>query len=266
MPDRAAERGRERSRVLRAVPSGPAPGGDAGSGTAELLVAAAEAAAEWSQVPPTTRGRRLARAAADLETHRGLLVSELRRGGLSLSGALAEVEAAVDRLVWWAGWVDKLDLLPAGAPPGLRVERGPGVVLALAPAGHVLLGAVSVAAPVLVLGGACVLLPAAGAAGVAARLVEAAAAGGLPGDVLTLVPAGERRTVLAELGGGVDLVDARGGGGLDEEELRALRTAAARAERPLLPPAAEPPPGPAEGPPPDPAWLFPLRRSGIVHL
>ncbi|PPK97682.1 aldehyde dehydrogenase (NAD+) [Kineococcus xinjiangensis] len=259
------------ARVLRSLPSRPPLGGGARTAPrepAELLAAAAAAAQEWWRLAPVARGRALAALAAEVEGRRGPFVSELRRSGRPLSAALGEVEAAVDRLVWWAGWSDKLDLLPAPVTSrGRVVERSAGVVLTLAPTTHVLLGAVSVLAPVLVAGGACVLVPGPGGTGAALQLADASVVAGIPVGLVT-VPQGSgagRLGVLDRLAPGVDAVDARGGAGLEEGALRALRVAAAEHDRVVLAPLAGEVPGLAEGSAPDPGWLFPLRRSSTVR-
>ena len=77
--------------------------------------------------------------------------------------ARAEVEAAVDRLVHYAGWTDKLTAVLGSANPvsgpyyPTRRPEPTGVVAILAPTGSPLLGLVSVIAPVITSGNACVV-------------------------------------------------------------------------------------------------------------
>ncbi|WP_345714397.1 aldehyde dehydrogenase family protein, partial [Kineococcus glutinatus] len=185
--------------VVRALPSRPSLVGASRAAPqhlGDLLQAAAAGAAAWAGQTPVARGRALVDLAAEVEGRRSSFVTEARRSGLQISGALAEVDAAVDRLVWWAGWADKLDLLPAPVPPpghGRLVERGPGVVLVVAPAARALLGPVSVLAPPLVAGGACLLVPAAAAAQLADLLARAALAAVLPAGLLTVAAGGQER-------------------------------------------------------------------------
>ena len=80
------------------------------------------------------------------------------RGRHAAAAAQGCVDAAIDRLVWYAGWADKIAQVVGNANPvagpffNLSTPEPTGVVAVLAPAGVRLLGLVSVVAPVIVTG------------------------------------------------------------------------------------------------------------------
>src|SRR5438034_6769389 len=73
-----------------------------------------------------------------------------------------EVERTIDRVVWYAGWADKLPQVLGGANPvagpyfNFTVPEPTGVVAVLAPSAPALGGLVSRIAPALVAGNAVV--------------------------------------------------------------------------------------------------------------
>src|SRR5438094_7887592 len=84
--------------------------------------------------------------------------------GLPPAAAYAQVGASVDRLVWYAGWSDKLSQVLGAANPvagpywNISAPEPTGVVALVAPARPTLLGLVSVVAPAIVSGNACVVV------------------------------------------------------------------------------------------------------------
>ncbi|MGC4959823.1 aldehyde dehydrogenase family protein, partial [Actinomadura citrea] len=63
------------------------------------------------------RAQILYRIAEMLEGRRDQFIDELRQAGASKGAAAAEVDAAVDRWVWYAGWADKLTAVTGAANP-----------------------------------------------------------------------------------------------------------------------------------------------------
>ncbi|MGH9124196.1 MAG: aldehyde dehydrogenase family protein, partial [Acidimicrobiales bacterium] len=85
--------------------------------------------------------------------------AELRASeGSTAAKARSYVDAAVDRLVWYAGWADKIAQVLGGANPvsgpyfDFSIPEPTGVVTVIAPQESSLLGLVSVLAPVVVTG------------------------------------------------------------------------------------------------------------------
>jgi acyl-CoA reductase-like NAD-dependent aldehyde dehydrogenase len=111
-----------------------------------------------------------------------------------VSGAKANpaVDAAIDRLVWYAGWADKVSQVVGTANPvagpyfNLSAPEPTGVVAVVAPAGP-LLGLVSVVAPVMVTGNTCVVVASEAHPLTAITLGEVMATSDLPGGVVNVL-------------------------------------------------------------------------------
>jgi len=159
----------------------------------DAVSAARKAQPKWAGATAYNRGQILYRAAEMLEGRRAEFVA-LGAGG-------DEVDAAIDRLVWYAGWSDKLAQVTGAANPvagpyfNLSAPEPTGVVGVVAPAS--LLGLVSVIAPAIVTGNTVVVLasmpgssaPAEspGAPQVAVTLAEVFATSDLPGGVVNIL-------------------------------------------------------------------------------
>jgi acyl-CoA reductase-like NAD-dependent aldehyde dehydrogenase len=110
-----------------------------------------------------------------------------------LTGDEAEVNAAVDRFVWYAGWADKLAQVLGSANPvagpyfNFTVPEPTGVVGVLVPDQPPLLGLVSRLAPVLVGGNAAVVVASEPRPLAAIELAEVFATSDVPGGVVNLL-------------------------------------------------------------------------------
>src|SRR3712207_6006437 len=131
----------------------------------DAVVAARKAFPGWSARTAYNRGQVLYRVAEVLESRRAQFTDEvLRAEGGSRRQAEAAVDASVDRLVWYAGWADKVAQVVGGTNPvaapyfDFSLPEPTGVVAVVAPPASSLLGLVSVVAPVVVMGGTCVVL------------------------------------------------------------------------------------------------------------
>ena len=71
------------------------------------VVSARKAFPNWSSASAYLRGQILYRIAEMLEGRRDQFISELVLQGLSKRRARKEVEASIDRLIYFAGWSDK---------------------------------------------------------------------------------------------------------------------------------------------------------------
>ena len=114
------------------------------------------ATAKWAGMTAYNRGQVLYRVAEMLEARAGELAE--------LCGGRAEVDRAVDRLVWYAGWTDKLAQVLGGANPvagpyfNFTMPEPTGIVGIVAPGEPALLGLVSRLAPVLAGGNVAVVV------------------------------------------------------------------------------------------------------------
>ena len=125
----------------------------------DAVQAARKAFGGWSGRTPYNRGQVVYRIAEVLEGRRAQFVDEVQRSeGVTKRQAEAAVDAAVDRLVWYAGWADKIAQVVGGTNPvaapyfNFSLPEPTGVVGVVAPQGSSLLGLVSVVAPVIVTG------------------------------------------------------------------------------------------------------------------
>ena len=130
----------------------------------DAVVAARKAFAGWSGRTAYNRGQVVYRIAEVLEGRRSQLEAELRVAtGLTPARARGSVEAAIDRLVWYADWADKVAQVTGGANPvagpyfNHSAPEPTGVVAVIAP-DDPLLGLVSVVAPVITTGNTAVVL------------------------------------------------------------------------------------------------------------
>ncbi|GAA3186833.1 aldehyde dehydrogenase family protein [Nonomuraea roseoviolacea subsp. carminata] len=155
----------------------------------DAVVAARKAFPGWSGATAYNRGQILYRVAEMLEGRRAQLAGEL---GLGRAEALASVDAAVDRLVWYAGWSDKIAAVHGTANPvagpyfNLSSPEPTGVVALVAPADP-LLGLVSVVAPVIVTGNTCVVVASEPSPLAAITFAEVLATSDLPGGVVNVL-------------------------------------------------------------------------------
>lgn len=161
----------------------------------DAVVAARSAVAGWAGATGYNRGQVLYRIAELLEGRRAQFIAEIRAAeGGDESAAAAQVDAAIDVWVWYAGWADKY-VQTAGngnAVSGpffnISTPEPTGVVAIIAPQGaQSLLGLVSVLAPALVSGNTVVLIASENAPLGAISLSEVLATSDVPGGVVNIL-------------------------------------------------------------------------------
>ena len=159
----------------------------------DAVVAARKAFGGWSSRTAYNRGQVVYRIAEVLEGRRDQFVAELRAAeGVSGSRANASVDAAIDRLVWYAGWADKITQVVGGANPvagpffNLSTPEPSGVIAVVAPRGP-LLGLVSVVAPLIITGNTAVVIASQDNPLTAITLGEVMATSDLPGGVVNVL-------------------------------------------------------------------------------
>ncbi|MEU7751041.1 aldehyde dehydrogenase family protein [Micromonospora sp. NPDC049101] len=151
----------------------------------DAVVAARAAVKGWAGATAYNRGQILYRAAEMLEGRRAQFVA------LGIPGD--EVDAAVDRWVWYAGWADKLAQVYGGANPvagpyfNISAPEPTGVVAVVAPERPALLGLVSVIAPAIVSGNTVVVAASPSEPLAAVTLAEVLATSDLPGGVVNIL-------------------------------------------------------------------------------
>lgn len=155
--------------------------------------AAAKAGAAWARRTAYNRGQILYRLAEMIEARSAELAEALDLGGQSPTAAMTEVNATVDRLIYYAGWADKYEQVLGNVNPvsgpffNFTVTEPMGVIGLIAPAEVPLLGLVSLIAPVIVSGNAVVALASELQPYPAILLGEMLATSDLPGGVVNLL-------------------------------------------------------------------------------
>ena len=128
------------------------------------VVAARKAQPGWAKASAYLRGQILYRIAEMLEGRREQFIAELVLQGATERAATKEVDASIDRLIYFAGWADKYQQVFSAVNPvssshfNFSVLEPTGVVGILAPEGSSLLGLVSNVAPTIAGGNTCVVL------------------------------------------------------------------------------------------------------------
>jgi acyl-CoA reductase-like NAD-dependent aldehyde dehydrogenase len=159
----------------------------------DAVRAARGALPKWSGMTAYNRGQVLYRVAEMIES-RTVEFAELSSGR-------DEVERAVDRIVWYAGWADKLAQVLGSSNPvagpyfNFTVPEPTGVVALLAPEEPPLLGLVSRVMPALTGGNTVVAVASETHPLAAIELAEALATSDVPGGAVNLLTG--RRAELA---------------------------------------------------------------------
>ncbi|MFE5125020.1 aldehyde dehydrogenase family protein [Streptomyces sp. NPDC056669] len=160
----------------------------------DAVIAARKAFGGWSGATAYNRGQILYRVAEMLEGRRDQFVAEVADGeGLTKAKATAQVDAAIDRWVWYAGWSDKAAQIAGSANPvagpyfNLSSPEPTGVVTLLAPQDSSFLGLVSVIAPAIVTGNTAVVVASEKSPLPALSLAEVLATSDLPGGVVNIL-------------------------------------------------------------------------------
>lgn len=193
----------------------------------DAVRAARQAFPGWAGRTAYNRGQILYRAAEMMEARRADLES--------VCSGRAEVERSIDRMVWYAGWADKLAQVLGSANPvagpyfNFTVPEPTGVVGILAPEAPALAGIVSRVAPAIVGGNSCVVVASETSPLAAIEFSEALATSDLPGGVVNILT-GFTAELAPWLAGHMD-VNAIDVGGADGHTAELERAAAENVKR-----------------------------------
>ena len=128
------------------------------------VVAARKAQGAWSERAAFNRSQILYRIAEMTEGRRDQFIQELIKQGISQKQAIEEIDLAIDRIVYYAGWADKYQQIASSVNPvasshfNFSVLEPMGVVGIIAPADTSLIGLVSLLLPVITGGNTAVLV------------------------------------------------------------------------------------------------------------
>jgi acyl-CoA reductase-like NAD-dependent aldehyde dehydrogenase len=160
----------------------------------DAVRAARSAFAGWSGATAYNRGQVLYRVAEMMEGRAAQFAADVADAeGRTAADARAQVAAAIDRWVWYAGWTDKVAQVAGASNPvagpyfNFSLPEPTGVVAVVAPAGSSLLGLVSVVAPVIATGNTVVVATSPDRPLPAVTLGEVLATSDLPAGVVNLL-------------------------------------------------------------------------------
>jgi acyl-CoA reductase-like NAD-dependent aldehyde dehydrogenase len=182
----------------------------------DAVRAARDGYGKWSTMTAYNRGQVLYRVAEMMESRRDEFAA--------LSSGKKEVDRAIDRVVWYAGWADKLPQVLGGANPvagpyfNFTVPEPTGVVGVLSPDEPALAGLISRIAPVLVGGNAVVALASETHPLAAIELAEVLANSDVPGGAVNILT-GYRDELGPWLAGHMDVnaIDVTGADGISAD-------------------------------------------------
>jgi acyl-CoA reductase-like NAD-dependent aldehyde dehydrogenase len=182
----------------------------------DAVRAARDGYGKWSSMTAYNRGQILYRVAEMMEARRDEFAA--------LSSGKKEVDRAIDRVVWYAGWADKLPQVLGGSNPvagpyfNFTVPEPTGVVGVLAPDEPPLAGLISRIAPVLVGGNAVVAVVSETHPLAAIELAEVLATSDVPSGAVNILT-GYREELAPWLAGHMDVnaIDVTGADGLSAD-------------------------------------------------
>ena len=177
----------------------------------DAVVAARAAVDGWSKATAYNRGQILYRVAEMLQCRAAELTTEIARStNASPAKAKREVTAAIDRLVYYAGWADKYQQVFGSVNPvatshfNFSTPEPTGVVVVLAPDEPSLLGLVSLMAPVILSGNAAIVSASDRYPLPAATFAEILATSDLPGGVVNILT-GKRAELVSHIASHLDV-------------------------------------------------------------
>lgn len=198
----------------------------------DAVVAARAAFNGWSHATAFNRGQVIYRIAEVMESRRAQLVADVVAcEGLTPKRAENAVDASIDRVVWYAGWADKLPTVlgnaNAVAAPyfNFSIPEPTGVIAVCAPQESALLGLVSTVIPVIVSGNTVVVVTSTERPLPAVTWAECLATSDVPAGVVNILT-GDHSEIAPWLAGHLD-VDGIDLSGVTSAELATTLEAAA---------------------------------------
>jgi acyl-CoA reductase-like NAD-dependent aldehyde dehydrogenase len=189
--------------------------------------AARKAFGGWSERAAFNRGQILYRIAEMLEGRRSQFIEELLLQGSTKKAAEEEVNLAIDRIVYYAGWCDKYQAIVSSVNPvasshfNFSVAEPMGVVGIVAPENTSLIGLVSLVLPAICGGNTVVVLAAEHLPLCAVTFAEVLNSSDVPGGVINILT-GSNKEMNPTLSTHMD-VNALVYGGNDTQALKELQ-------------------------------------------
>lgn len=176
----------------------------------EAVVVARAAQSAWAKRAAYNRSQILYRIAEMLEGRRAQFVDELVACGLAPQLAMKEVDQAIDRTLYYAGWADKYQQVFSSVNPvasshfNFSILEPTGVVATVAPEKSSLLGLLSVILPAICGGNAIIALASTNSPLAAVTLSEVLATSDLPGGVVNILT-GTRKELIEHFASHMDV-------------------------------------------------------------
>ena len=204
------------------------------------VVSARTAQTGWSARSGYNRGQILYRIAELIEGRKEQFSAQLRLEGASPFAARREVDKAIDRLIYFAGWSDKYQQFFSTVNPVasshfvFSVPEATGVVAIIAPPESGLLGLISVICPVIVGGNTAVVLAGTYQPLSAVTCSEVLAAADVPPGVVNILT-GYSDELLEQMAGHMDVNAIVLAGGSPEDRTRLQQKASLNVKRVVYP-------------------------------
>ncbi len=190
------------------------------------VVIARKAQSAWACTTAMNKGQILYRIAEMLEGRKEQFIKELEIQGSNHKNARDEVDASIDRLVYYAGWSDKYQQIFSAVNPvssahfNFSAPEPVGVVSVIAPEEQGLLGLVSAIAPVVVGGNTAVVLASKSLPLSAISFAEVLNSSDVPSGVVNILT-GEKEELISHMASHMD-VNAIVYCGNDEDDIKQI--------------------------------------------
>ena len=174
------------------------------------VVAARGAFEKWSGSTAYNRSQILYRMAEMMEGRKDQFISELVLQGVDIKKATIEVDLSIDRVIYFAGWADKINQVFGSVNPvatshfNFSLMEPMGVVGLVAPEKSGLLGLVSSLCPILVSGNCAVVLASEKLPLCSITLAEVLATSDVPGGVVNILT-GKKEEIMVHLAKHMDV-------------------------------------------------------------
>ena len=159
----------------------------------DAVVAARAAFAKWSEATAYNRAQVLYRVSEIMQGRREQFVEELSLWSKTKKQAENEVDEAINRMVWFAGWADKIAMVTGSNNPvagpffDFSIPEPTGVVAAVAPEDSALLGLVETITSIVVSGNTVIVIASESQPLPAVSLAEVIATSDVPGGVINIL-------------------------------------------------------------------------------
>ncbi len=174
------------------------------------VVAARGTFEKWSGSTAYNRSQILYRMAEMMEGRKDQFISELVLQGVDRKEATVEVDLSIDRVIYFAGWADKINQVFGSVNPvatshfNFSLMEPMGVVGLVAPEKSGLLGLVSSLCPILVSGNCAVVLASEKLPLCSITLAEVLATSDVPGGVVNILT-GKKEEIMVHLAKHMDV-------------------------------------------------------------